>query len=138
MFSLAAPGERRACYVPRMTKPRSPGSQRAVSDDCAAPADRRPVRGGKTLAESTVAPEGSVSLAAREGAVVIRDEPSHDRSERRSGAAGSAEDVVACATVIGQAWTFLDGERTKRLGSGSAILFDLNVEKNPGPHSRGG
>jgi hypothetical protein len=28
-------------------------------------------------------------------------------------------------------------ERMNLLGSGSAILFDLNVEKNPGPHSRG-
>jgi hypothetical protein len=27
-------------------------------------------------------------------------------------------------------------ERMKRLGSGSAILFDLNVEETPAPQSR--
>ena len=43
---------RRTARLPRYPhdQPRPPGSQRAVSDECAAPADSRPVRGGETSA----------------------------------------------------------------------------------------
>ena len=50
-------------------------------------------------------PRGRVSSLSRE-------ERSHEGSEPSSDPASSANEAVECATVIAEAWTFLDGECT--------------------------
>jgi mycothiol system anti-sigma-R factor len=61
---------------------------------------------------SPVAIEGLVSLAVREGVVMSRDGHSHEGAEPSSGQGDPGFHDVECATVIGEAWTFLDGECT--------------------------
>ncbi len=79
-----------------------------------APIDHRPICGGKASTVSLVAIDGSVALAAREGVVVSREERSHEGSEPSRDPASSANEAVECATVVAEAWTFLDGECTRR------------------------
>src|SRR5882757_5368084 len=92
-----------------LDQPQAPGARTGNPVELPAPADRRPLRGGKTSTVSRVATAWPVELAAREGVVVNRDESSHARSECSSGQGDPGRDVVECASVTAEVWPFLDG-----------------------------